>query len=296
MDIRAKRRLQGIAFAVGGFTMWVVADAGIKLAGQSVLPAYEIVAVESLCLAAMLVAYRASRRDVRSLWPVRPGRQLVRGCLDFGNVIGVAVALRHLPLTVFYVVVFTAPMVITLGAWLFLHERLRWRNAVATLVGFAGVAVAVRPFSASGVGDWIGYAACAVSVLCFSASIVWLRRMTQTERLDSLTFFSASVCAAGGGLAMCWHAEAPSVRLCAVLFVVGLAVGLGNYFSYRALRSVSAATVSQYHYSQLVSGGAIAWAIWSETPSRSLIAGATLIVGAGLYVAARYEVPESSEF
>ncbi len=283
----ARRSLQGIAFAVGGFTMWVVADAGIKLAGESVLPAYEIVAVESLFLAAILVAFRAMKRDVRSLWPVRPGRQLVRGCLDFGNVIGVAVALRHLPLTVFYVVVFTAPMVITIGAWLFLRERLRWQNAVATLVGFAGVIVAVRPFSSSGVGDWIGYAACAVSVLCFSASIVWLRRMTQTERLDSLTFSSATVCAAGGCLAMCWHAETPSLRLCALLCVIGLAVGVGNYFSYRALRSISAATVSQYHYSQLVSGGAIAWAIWHEVPSSPLLAGAALIVGAGLYVAAR---------
>ncbi len=287
MDAPARRRLQGIAFAVGGFTMWVVADAGIKLAGESVLPAYEIVAIESLFLAAMLVAYRVIRRDVRSLWPVRPGAQLVRGCLDFGNVIGVAIALRHLPLTVFYVVVFTAPMVITLGARLFLRERLRRRNAAAMIVGFAGVIIAVRPFSSDGVGDWIGYAACAVSVLCFSASIVWLRRMTQTERLDSLTFFSASVCAAGGCVAMCWHAEPPGLRLCALLCVIGMAGGLGNYFSYRALRGISAATVSQYHYSQLVSGGAIAWAVWHEVPSRPLVAGAVLIVASGLYVAAR---------
>ncbi len=287
MAAPALSRLQGIGFAVSGFTLWVVADAAIKLAGESALPAYEIVAFEGLVLASVLLAYRAMRRDVRSLWPVRPGRQFLRGCLDLGNVLGVAVALRHLPLTVFYIVVFTAPMVIATGAWLFLKEPLHWQEALAILVGFAGVVVAVGPFARSGTGDWIGYAACAVSVLCFSASILWLRRMTQTERLDSLTFFSASVSAAGGLVAMLWHAEALSLRLCVLVSAVGLAAGLGNYFSYRALRSIGAATVSQYHYSQLVSGGAVAWVIWHEVPSRKLLAGAVLIVGSGLYVAAR---------
>ena len=287
MDTPARSRLQGIAFALAGFTMWVVADAGLKLAGESALPAYEIVAVQSVFLASILLVYRALRRDVRLLWPVRPARQLVRGCLDFGNVMGVAIALRHLPLTVFYVLVFTAPLVIAVGGRLFLQERLPWQNAAATLVGFAGIVVAVRPFSGPGVGDWIGYAACSVSVLCFSSSILWLRRMTQTERLDSLTFSSALVCAACGCLAMCLRAGLPSMWVGALLCVTGAAVGAGNYFSYRALRAISSAEMSQYHYSQLVSGGAVAWLVWHEVPTQSLLAGAALVAGAGAYVAAR---------
>ena len=233
MDTPARRRLQGIGFALAGFTMWVVADAGIKLAGESALPGYEIVAVQSVFLAGVLLAYRAARRDVRLLWPVRPGRQLVRGCLDFGNVMGVAIALRHLPLTVFYVLVFTAPLVIAVGGRLFLRETLPWQNAAATLVGFAGILVAVRPSSGSGAGDWIGYAACSVSVLCFSSGILWLRRMTQTERLDSLTFFSALVCAVCGCLAMCFRAAPPGVWVGALLcvqlfFLPGAAGGHGG--------------------------------------------------------------------
>lgn len=287
MVATAFSRRRGIGFAVSGFTLWVVADAGIKLAGESALPPYEIVAVEAAVLAAVLLAYRAARRDIVSLWPKRASRQLVRGALDLGNVLGVAVALRHLPLTVFYVAVFTAPMVIAIGGWLFLREALPPREVAAILAGFAGVVIAVRPSGSPGAGDWIGYAACAISVLCFSASILWLRRMTQTERLDSLVFFSASFSAAAGFAAMLWHAEPLSPRLLLLLSAIGLAVGLGNYFSFRALRSIGAATVSQYHYTQLVSGGAVAWAIWHEVPSRALVAGATLIVGSGLYVAAQ---------
>ena len=153
-------------------------------------------------------------------------------------------------------------------------------------MGFAGVVVAVHPSAAPVTGYWIGYAACAVSVLCFSASILWLRRMTQTERLDSLVFFSAAVSAVAGFTAMLWHAAPLTPHLFGLLSAIGLAVGLGNYFSFRALRSIGAATVSHYHYSQLISGGAVAWLIWHEVPTRPLLAGAALIVGSGLYVAA----------
>ena len=283
----ARSHLKGIGFALGGFTMWVVADTTIKLAGESTLPPTQIVAFEGTVLALALVAYRASRRDIGSLWPRRLGPQLLRACLDAGSMVCVVVALRHLPLTLFYILVFTAPMVISIGARLFLRETLHWRQAAAILAGFAGVTIAVRPFAPHQPGDWVGYAACAVSVMCFSASIVWLRRMTQSERLDSLMFSTASVSALVGFAATLGHAEPVGLRLCALLTATGAAVGLGNYFSFRALRSVGAAIVSQYHYSQLLSGGAVAWAIWHEVPTRPLLAGAVLIVGSGLYVAAQ---------
>jgi drug/metabolite transporter (DMT)-like permease len=267
--------------------MWVVADTAIKLAGESALPSYEIVAVEGLVLAALLILQRAVRGNIRLLWPAQPRRQLLRACLDLGNVLCVAVALRHLPLNLFYILVFTAPMVITIGAWLFLQEKLHLREAIAILAGFAGVAIAVNPFAPHGSGEGVGYAACAIAVLCFSASIVWLRRMTQTERLDSLMFSSASVSALGGSVAMLWHAAPLDPKLIALLTITGIAVGLGNLFSFQALRLISAATVSQYHYSQLVTGGTVAWLIWHEVPGWPLLAGAALIIASGLYVAAQ---------
>jgi len=58
----------------------------------------------------------------------------------------VVVALRHLSLTMFYILVFTAPMVIALLSSVFLREGLTWRKGVAIVAGFAGVVIAVNPW------------------------------------------------------------------------------------------------------------------------------------------------------
>ena len=47
-------QLDAICFAIGGFTLWVLADGAMKLAGQSRLPNYEVIAFLGLFIAAFL--------------------------------------------------------------------------------------------------------------------------------------------------------------------------------------------------------------------------------------------------
>jgi drug/metabolite transporter (DMT)-like permease len=196
------------------------------------------------------------------------------------------VALRHLSLTLFYILVFMAPMVTTILAALFLQERLKWRKVLAILAGFVGVVVAVDPFSSARQGDWIGYAACMMCVACFSVNMVWSRVMTQTEKPESLTFFSGLVMALVGFGFMAWHAEPLTARLAAVLAAMGLFCVFGSICFFIALKHTSAANVSQYHYTQLLSGALISYLIWHEKPGIPMLIGGVLIVGSGLYIAA----------
>src|SRR3984885_14254412 len=106
--------LGAIGFALAGFTFWVLTDTTIKLVGQSGLPAYEMVAFLGLFMAMFLAAYGLGRRDTQALRPRSLKRQVARACLDMANNVGVVVALRHLTLTLFYILVFTAPMVISI--------------------------------------------------------------------------------------------------------------------------------------------------------------------------------------
>ena len=48
--------LGAIGLALAGFTFWVLADTSMKLAGNSRLPAYEIVACLGLAIVVVLVA------------------------------------------------------------------------------------------------------------------------------------------------------------------------------------------------------------------------------------------------
>jgi drug/metabolite transporter (DMT)-like permease len=286
--------LGAIGFALAGFTFWVLADTCIKLVGQSGLPPYEMVAFLGLFMAIFLSMYAISRKQIHVLQPKRLDRQLTRACLDMGNNVCVVIALRHLTLTLFYILVFTAPMVIALLSAVFLREGLPWRKGLAIVAGFAGVVVAVNPFGSAREGDWIGFAACMVCVACFSVNMVWSRVLTRTEHPESLTFFSGVVTAAAGfALMLLVHREPLTARLLLGLFAMGLFCALGTLCFYIAVKHTSAANVSQYHYTQLITGTLLSYLIWHNKPGVFVLMGGALIFASGLYiaVAARNVVP-----
>jgi len=286
--------LGAIGYALAGFTFWVLTDTSIKLIGQSGLPPYEMVAFLGLFMAMFLGMYCISRNQVHVLKPKRLDLQMARACLDTVNNVCVVIALRHLTLTLFYILVFTAPMVIALLSSIFLREGLPWRKGLAIGAGFAGVVIAVNPFGSARDGDWVGFTACMICVACFSVNMVWSRVLTRTEHPESLTFFSGLVTAAAGFLLMLFvHAEPLTWRLLAGLFAMGLFCALGTLCFYIAVKHTSAANVSQYHYTQLITGTLLTYLIWHIRPNIYVLMGGALIFGSGLYIAlaARDVVP-----
>jgi drug/metabolite transporter (DMT)-like permease len=202
------------------------------------------------------------------------------------NNVCVVIALRHLTLTLFYILIFMAPMLIVLLSAVFLREKLHWKKATAILAGFAGVVIAVHPWSSSREGDWIGFAACMVCVACFSVNMVWSRVLTQTERPESLAFFSGLVTAVAGFVLMTLvHAEPLTVPLTAGLFAMGLFCALGTLCFYVAVKHTSAANVAQYHYTQLLTGTLVSYLIWRDKPGVYVLMGGSLIFVSGLYIA-----------
>ncbi len=285
--------LGAIGYALAGFTFWVLGDSSIKLMGQFGLPAYEMVAFLGLFMAMFLGAYALVRGDAQVLRPRRLSRQIARACLDMTNTVCVVIALRHLTLTIFYILVFMAPMVIALLSALFLREGLSWRKWAAIFAGFAGVVIAVDPWGSARQGDWIGFGACMICVACFSVNMVWSRVLTRTETPESLAFFSGLVTAAVGFLLMLFHAVPLTPRLTLGLFATGLFWAAGTLCFYIAVKHTSAANVSQYHYTQLVTGTLVSFLVWHDKPGFFVLAGGALILVSGLYiaVAAQTQVP-----
>lgn len=273
-----------IGFAVCGFTFWVLADTVIKIVGRSALPAYEIIGFLGIFVCGFLAA--GVRHGIGTLWPTQPRRQVVRSCLDLTNNLCVVVALRHVSLTLFYILIFLAPLCVMFLAAVFLKEKIGIRRALAIGVGFAGVVIAVNPFGSARQGDWIGFAACMVCVACFSVNMVWSRVLTRTETPESLTFFSGVVMAVAGGTGMLWHAVPLNWMMLGGLFAMGAFCAAGSICFFVALKHTSASTVSQYHYTQLVTGALVTYIVWRELPTVWMVVGGVLIVGAGLYVVA----------
>jgi drug/metabolite transporter (DMT)-like permease len=277
--------LTAIFFAVVGFTCWVLGDSCIKWIGQSGLPPYEVVAFMGLFMALTLTLQAAVRRSFGNLRPRSVVRQVLRALLDMTNNVCVVIALRHLSLTMFYILVFTSPMVISLLSAVFLDERITSRKAVALIVGFGGVVVAVGPFSHTQRIDLIGLTSCVVCVTCFSVNMVWSRVLTRTEPPESLAFCSGLVTAVAGLTLTGLHPRPLTPTLWLALGAMGVFGAAGTLSFYFAVKHTSASNVSQYHYTQLLTGAVISYFVWHDKPGLPMLVGGSLIIGSGLSIA-----------
>lgn len=278
--------LYAIFFATAGFALWVLADTCMKLAGEADLPSYEVVGILGICAVAFLIAINAPKRRLEDLWPKRPGPLAFRGLLAFGCVMANTVALKHLPLTLFYVAVFTSPMIVAILGASILREHLGWTKVAAIIVGFAGVVIAIDPWNNFGGGDWIGYGAATVSVLFYVVMTLWMRKLTQTETPLSMTFITGLVEAVLGIGLMLWHAVPVAPALMLILVAMGVMNVVGNLCNAHALLRAPAATVEQFHYTQIIFGAVLGYLIWHDVPTAATIIGAAIIIASGLYVAA----------
>jgi drug/metabolite transporter (DMT)-like permease len=282
-------KLRGIVLAITGFTCWVFADSTIKLLGSSRLPPHEIIAFMGLFLSGTIALYAAFRRNVAALKPRNAAHQAIRSCLDLANNVCVVIALRHVSLPLFYILVFMAPLVVTVLGAVLIKERIGFRKAAATAAGFLGVVIAVNPFASTRQGDWIGFAACMVCVACFSVNMVWSRVLTRTETPESLTFFSGIVMAIVGFAAMLWHSAPIGTKWLYALLAMGIFCAAGSICFFLALQRTTASNVSQYHYTQLITGSIVSYAIWRQLPTVFMIIGGAIIALAGLFVAVGME-------
>jgi drug/metabolite transporter (DMT)-like permease len=284
--------LTAIFFAVFGFTCWVLGDSCIKWIGQFGLPPQEIVAFMGLFMTLTLVLQAAARRNLANLRPRSLVRQILRALLDMGNNICVVIALRHLSLTMFYILVFTAPLVISLLSAAFLNERITTKKAIALIAGFCGVIIAVDPWGHTQHVDLIGLASCLVCVACFSINMVWSRVLTRTEQPESLAFCSGLVTAAAGLALTSFHPHPLTPALWIALGTMGVFCAAGTLSFYVAVKHTSASNVSQYHYTQLLTGALISYVVWHDKPALSMWIGGALIVASGLMIALAARTPQ----
>jgi drug/metabolite transporter (DMT)-like permease len=284
--------LLGIVLAIANFTIWVIIDAMMKIMAQAGLPSYEIIGAMNAIAAIILILgsllKTRSIRAAKQLWPEHVWTLLLLALLVLAGNYSCVIALKHLPLTVFYASVFTAPMMIAILAAAFLRETLGWIKFLAIVVGFMGVLIAVIPSRADALrGDAIGYSAAFGSAAAFAVSIVLTRSLTKSEHPASVVFFNALAQAiAGIVLTPCLGSGPPLSRyLLALLFAAGIFSVVANLAGTLAVKYAPAATIAPYHYTQIITGSVLGFFLWQEKPKPRFWIGVAIIIFTGICIA-----------
>lgn len=175
------------------------------------------------------------------------------------------------------------PLAVTLGAALFLGEKVRWRRWTAIAIGLAGVLLIIRP----GMADFDPASLLAVLAVLLLAARDLASRATppQVSSVQLAAWGMLSLVPAGllmlllSGRAPAPVSAADLVRLLAVFFI-----GAAAYYAMvLATRIGELSAVMPFRYSRLVFALVLAYGFFGERPDGPMLLGAGLIVGTGLY-------------
>jgi drug/metabolite transporter (DMT)-like permease len=181
------------------------------------------------------------------------------------------VSLGHLSQAFCSAVFQATPLVVTLGAAIFLKEKVGWRRWACILMGFVGVLIIIRPGSA-GAASFAAVAVLLASVGFAALRDIATRRVpahVPTLYLSTLT--AGAIAITGGVLTVPMGGWQPiglipvAAMLCAAVLLL-----IGYHFIILAMREGEVSFVSPFRYSSLL------WAI-----------GLSMVVGSGIYMVYR---------
>jgi drug/metabolite transporter (DMT)-like permease len=216
------------------------------------------------------------------LRPVRWRLYLVRAALGVFMFWTFLYALSRASMAETYAVFMSAPLLVVLCATFMLGERPARHVWAAILVGLAGVLVMLRP-DASGLVSLASLAALA-SALAYAIVVVMVRIMARTESTPAMVFWYLLVLAAGAGLlaAPGWVRILPGDWLW--IAAIGFSGWAGQHLVTDAFRLAPASIVAPYEYMALVWAAAIDWIVWQTLPGSRMVAGAVIVIGAGIFL------------
>lgn len=278
MDVSRTQSLSGaVVWMIGAvFSLIAMAIAGRELAAEITI--FEIMFFRNaMCLAIICVLiplygghlFRTRRLRLHGF----------RNVIHFVAQAGWYYGLINLPLSEVFAIEFTAPMWTAILAALFLAERLTTWRVVATVLGFSGILIILRPGIAI-----IDPAALVVlaSAVGFASTFVVTRSMASSDRPITILFYMNLVQLPLSFFLMLPDWVMPSSGLWAWILVTALA-GLGSHYCFaRAFALADAALVAPVDFIRLPLAVAIGYLLYDEPTSVFVYLGAAVILVSNL--------------
>ncbi|GAB5436769.1 MAG: DMT family transporter [Falsiruegeria mediterranea] len=270
---------KAIMLMVGAILFFTLMDASVKALTPrfGVIPSLWARYGGQMLLVFVLVLPRL-HRVVRTKYPVL---QFLRSLLLMGATGFFFLALSLIPLTDATALMSVNPVLITLGAALFLHEPLGPRRIVGIVVAMCGALIIIRPGSSvfSLASLYPLAAAC-----CYTGYALLTRKVGPDEDVWTSLFYTGLVGTVIMSLVAPPYAQMPDAISWGLIAMVAGFGTIAQMLLIRAFTMGQASMLAPYAYCGL--GFAAVWGavFFGELPDIWTICGALVIAGAGLYV------------
>ncbi|WP_299473961.1 DMT family transporter [uncultured Roseibium sp.] len=226
--------------------------------------------------------FAASDFDFRQLRCERIWLVVLRGALLTASTVFNFASLRYLPLTLTSTILFSAPIMICVLSWPLLREPvglIRW-SAVA--VGFAGVAIAIRPFD----DDFhVAVLLSLSAAFCFALYSILTRKLAGTVPPDTMQFYTGLV----GTFALVpfaiaeWQNPATGFQW-GVLIGLGILGWVGHQFLTNAMSLAPANLLMPFGYVFILYLTISSYLVFDQLPDEWTVLGASIIIASGLII------------
>ncbi|MEO1191479.1 MAG: DMT family transporter [Pseudomonadota bacterium] len=278
----ASRTLAGIGWMVLTTLLFVCVTGIVRYLGSDI-PATQAAFLRYLigCFLVLPALMPLFKRKLDSLpWGLFAARGLVHG---------IAVwlwfyAMARVPIAEVTAIGYTAPIFVTIGAWLFLGETLHARRIAAVVIGLLGVLIILRPGFET---VQIGALAQLLAAPLFACSFLLAKRLTKLERPSTIVALLSVFCTLAllpGALAE-WRD--PTWEEVAWLGLTAVFATAGHYTLTRAFEAAPLTVTQPLGFLQLIWATILGIVAFGEPLDPWVILGGGIVVAAVTFISHR---------
>jgi drug/metabolite transporter (DMT)-like permease len=280
MTLAHARANRAILFICAAYALYSTGDAILKYIGTD-LPVGTIMMVGGGIMTALSVLALAVAGKIPEIWRsekriLHMTRMVIVGGLAFCA----TNALRTIPLSDFYGILFMSPFLVGIFAYFFFKEEIGVHRVIATIGGFVGVIILAGPHF-NDVNP--GYIYAFLQLFLVAAHVLLVRRLGTRDPWPLLTFFPGMGIFIVGLFLFIPNPVWPDIEWMPILTVYALAIFVGQIaFSVAFAITPLMAIIAPYLYTQMLWGVLFGIFLFGHVPTPTTAIGASIIITSGI--------------
>lgn len=280
--------VRGIGLKVLSVVIFMAMSICIKVAAEHVPPG-QIVFFRSFFAIPVILGWLWYAHHLHDgLKTKHPLGHLWRGLLGVSAMGCSFTALGLLPLPEVTAIGYASPVLVTIFASMFLGEVVRAYRIGAVALGLVGVIIVLSPrlslLDSATPLQTVGALTALMSAVFGALAQVTVRSLLQTETTPCIVFWFSLSCSVLALLSLPYGWAWPTPFEAGLLVTAGILGGFGQIFLTESYRHAETAVIAPFEYTSMLLALAAGYFLFAEVPTGAMLAGAALVVSAGLII------------
>ncbi|MDO5604369.1 MAG: DMT family transporter [Paracoccus sp. (in: a-proteobacteria)] len=287
--------IRGILLKCASVTVFTVMAAIVKATsegGLGVPPGQQVFFRSFFAIPVILVWLIWARQLGTGLRTFRPMGHVWRGLVGTAAMFLGFWSLALIPFPEATAIGYAAPLLVVIFAAMFLGEDVRLFRLSMVGLGLIGVLIVLSPSIGTQPGNdrlaemqrSLGAVLALGAAVCAALAQIFVRKLVADERTSAIVFWFSVTASVLALLTLPSGWVWPEPATAALLVATGLLGGLGQILLTSAYRHGEASLVAPFEYVSILLAIAIGWFLFDEAATWTMLAGASLVIVAGLLI------------